>query len=136
MAALGRGETVPPVTAHAAQLAGNVLPHDWKLGEDGYTEEEMEDGQGDPEDHGRRLDPGVADHGARAGAHRPFRGDQPGVRQADHASEQAREALRKAPGIILLDDYAKGEVPLPLDCEGRDEVFVGRVRRTRRSPTA
>src|SRR5256885_11962792 len=27
-------------TAHAAQLAGNVLPHDWKLGEDGYSEEE------------------------------------------------------------------------------------------------
>jgi len=26
--ATGRGEPVPPVTAHAAQLAGNVLPHD------------------------------------------------------------------------------------------------------------
>src|SRR5205085_9136500 len=41
MAALGRGQKVPPVTAHAAQLAGNVLPHDWKLGEDGYSEEEI-----------------------------------------------------------------------------------------------
>src|SRR5205807_3439521 len=43
--------------------------------------------------------------------------------------EQAREALRKSPGIIVLDDYAKGEVPLALNCEGRDEVFVGRIRR-------
>ena len=43
--------------------------------------------------------------------------------------EQAREALRKAPGIVLMDDPAKGEVPLPLHVEGRDEVFVGRVRR-------
>ncbi len=43
--------------------------------------------------------------------------------------EQAREALRRAPGIILVDDLAKGEVPLPLHCEGRDEVFVGRIRR-------
>ena len=43
--------------------------------------------------------------------------------------EQAREALRQAPGIVLLDDYAKGEVPLPLTCDGRDEVFVGRIRR-------
>jgi aspartate-semialdehyde dehydrogenase len=30
---------------------------------------------------------------------------------------------------VLLDDYAKGEVPLALACEGRDEVFVGRIRR-------
>src|SRR5437667_5371395 len=29
LAALGRGEAVPPVSVHAAQLAGNVLPHDW-----------------------------------------------------------------------------------------------------------
>src|SRR5437763_5076702 len=43
--------------------------------------------------------------------------------------EQAREALRKAPGIILVDDPGKNAVPLPLDAAGRDEVFVGRVRR-------
>jgi aspartate-semialdehyde dehydrogenase len=42
--------------------------------------------------------------------------------------ETAREALRKAPGVVLLDDL-KGDVPLALHCEGRDEVFVGRVRR-------
>src|SRR5271169_4001409 len=40
VAALGRGEKIPAATAHAAQLAGNVLPHDWKAGDDGYTEEE------------------------------------------------------------------------------------------------
>ena len=42
--------------------------------------------------------------------------------------EQAREVLRKAPGIVVLDDPARGEVPLPLMAEGRDEVFVGRIR--------
>src|SRR5262249_57591630 len=42
--------------------------------------------------------------------------------------EQAREALRRAPGIVLLDDPAKGEVPMPLNLAGRDEGFVGRVR--------
>src|SRR5437870_4534873 len=41
VSALGRGAKVPPATAHVAQLAGNVLPHDWKLGEDGYSEEEI-----------------------------------------------------------------------------------------------
>src|SRR5262249_1065092 len=40
VAARGRGEPVPPVQNHAAQLAGNVLPHDWKAGEEGYSEEE------------------------------------------------------------------------------------------------
>src|SRR5262249_25324118 len=40
VAALGRGEPVPPAKAHAARLAGNVLPHDWKAGDEGYTEEE------------------------------------------------------------------------------------------------
>lgn len=43
--------------------------------------------------------------------------------------EQAREALRRAPGIVLMDEPAKGHVPLPLHLAGRDEVFVGRVRR-------
>ena len=38
MLALGRGEPMPRPTAHAAQLAGNVLPHDWKAGDDGYSE--------------------------------------------------------------------------------------------------
>src|SRR5438876_5358944 len=33
--AIGRQQAVPPVTAHAAQLAGNVLPHDWKAGAEG-----------------------------------------------------------------------------------------------------
>jgi aspartate-semialdehyde dehydrogenase len=41
---------------------------------------------------------------------------------------QARDVLRNAPGIVLLDDPSRGEVPLPLTAEGRDEVFVGRIR--------
>src|SRR5438874_2025783 len=32
VAAVGRGETPAPAATHAAQLAGNVLPHDWKAG--------------------------------------------------------------------------------------------------------
>jgi aspartate-semialdehyde dehydrogenase len=40
--------------------------------------------------------------------------------------DAARDALRKAPGIVLMDDP---DVPLPLNVAGRDEVFVGRIRR-------
>lgn len=41
---------------------------------------------------------------------------------------QAREALEKFPGIIVMDDPAGLLYPMPLDSAGRDEVFVGRVR--------
>ena len=43
--------------------------------------------------------------------------------------DEARAALRRAPGVVLVDDLAAGHVPLALAAEGRDEVFVGRLRR-------
>ncbi|MCU4166117.1 aspartate-semialdehyde dehydrogenase [Carboxylicivirga caseinilyticus] len=44
------------------------------------------------------------------------------------APEQAQEAFRKADGVILMDDPANKEYPMPLFLAGKDEVFVGRVR--------
>lgn len=43
--------------------------------------------------------------------------------------ERCREVLAEAPGIAVVDDPAAGRYPLPIDAAGRDEVFVGRVRR-------
>lgn len=43
--------------------------------------------------------------------------------------ESALEVLRNAEGIVLCDDVSKNVYPMPLDCEGTDEVYVGRVRR-------
>ena len=34
-----------------------------------------------------------------------------------------------APGVIVLDDPASASYPLAIDAAGRDEVFVGRIRR-------
>ena len=45
-----------------------------------------------------------------------------------------RQLLREAPGILLLDDPAKDEYPMPLLANGRDEVLVGRVRRDESQP--
>ncbi len=42
--------------------------------------------------------------------------------------EAARDTLRKAPGIVVLDDPGSARYPTPLQSEGRDEVFVGRIR--------
>lgn len=42
--------------------------------------------------------------------------------------DEIRSAFAKAPGVVLVDDTANAKYPMPLDCEGKDEVFVGRVR--------
>jgi aspartate-semialdehyde dehydrogenase len=42
--------------------------------------------------------------------------------------ERARELLAAMPGIELVDDFAQGVYPKPLDAAGRDPVYVGRVR--------
>jgi aspartate-semialdehyde dehydrogenase len=43
--------------------------------------------------------------------------------------EDARAALRRAPGVRVVDDLAAGTYPSPLDAAGIDDVLVGRIRR-------
>jgi aspartate-semialdehyde dehydrogenase len=126
--ALGRGDEVPAATAHAARLAGNVLPHDWKLGEDGYSEEEIKmikETKKIMGDDTILVSPTTARVPVRVGHAEAINLEF----ERPISAEEARATLRRAPGVVLLDDYAKGEVPLPLNCEGRDETFVGRVRK-------
>lgn len=47
---------------------------------------------------------------------------------------ELREVLKNAPGIIVKDNPASAEYPMPLDAAGRDEVFVGRIRRDLSQP--
>jgi aspartate-semialdehyde dehydrogenase len=42
---------------------------------------------------------------------------------------KAKQMLAKAPGVIVIDDPKKSLYPMPKDCEGRDETFVGRIRK-------
>ncbi len=43
-------------------------------------------------------------------------------------ADEAREILRDAPGIEVVDDPARGVYPMPLDASGKDPVYVGRIR--------
>lgn len=43
--------------------------------------------------------------------------------------DEVREILASAPGIILVDDPATQQYPMPIDAHEKDEVFVGRLRR-------
>lgn len=45
------------------------------------------------------------------------------------APERARELLRAAPGVTVLDDPDSALYPLAIDASGSDDVFVGRIRR-------
>ena len=42
--------------------------------------------------------------------------------------ERARQLLSDAPGVELMDDPGQGTYPLARHCEGRDPVYVGRLR--------
>ncbi len=41
---------------------------------------------------------------------------------------EARVLLSAAPGIVVVDDPAERQYPMPITAHGRDEVFVGRLR--------
>ena len=43
--------------------------------------------------------------------------------------ERARELLQDAPGVAVVDEPDAARYPLAIDAAGRDEVFVGRIRR-------
>ncbi len=43
--------------------------------------------------------------------------------------EEARELLKNAPGVIVEDDPKNNMYPMPIEVAGKDEVFVGRIRK-------
>jgi len=54
--------------------------------------------------------------------------DEPFVRR-EVSADEAREILRHAPGVRVVDDPAHNGYPMPLGASGRDDVLAGRIRR-------
>ena len=50
--------------------------------------------------------------------------------------EEARALWSRAPGVVVVDDPANRLYPLPAAADGRDEVFVGRIRQDLHRPDA
>ena len=48
--------------------------------------------------------------------------------------DEVRNLLSTAPGVVLVDDPASQQYPMPMDAHERDEVFVGRLRRDETQP--
>lgn len=47
---------------------------------------------------------------------------------------EVKQLLASAPGVVLTDDPANAQYPMPMDAHERDEVFVGRLRRDESQP--
>ncbi len=119
-----------PVTreVYPHQIAFNVLPHVDSFLPTGYTREEMK-----MENEGRKI------------MHHPaFRASVTCVRVPVYRAhsvavsaefdkpvtvDAAREVLKKAPGLDVVDDPAKNEYPLPLYQTDKYNCAVGRLRK-------
>ena len=109
------------------QIAFNVLPHIDSFLPSGATKEEQKMVD---ETHKIFADPAIRVTATCVrvpvfGAHSEALNVQ--TREKLTAGE-ARELLAGAPGVVVVDDVAQLEYPLPLNAEGRDPVYVGRIR--------
>ena len=124
--ALREGKTYEPkVFSH--QIAYNLIPQIGGEQFEGYTSEEMK-----MQNEGRKIMhlpelkvsctcvrvPVVRSHSISVS----LRFEKP-VTVA-----QAREILKDAPGVKLVDDLKNKQYPMPLDTSNQDIVFVGRIR--------
>lgn len=48
--------------------------------------------------------------------------------------DEARRLFAATPGLAVIDDLEKKQYPMPKDCTGRDETFIGRIREDLSSP--
>jgi aspartate-semialdehyde dehydrogenase len=48
--------------------------------------------------------------------------------------EEARQAIAAADGVQLMDDPANKVYPMPLFLAGKDDVYVGRIRKDLANP--
>jgi aspartate-semialdehyde dehydrogenase len=49
--------------------------------------------------------------------------------------DEAKKLFAATPGIVVVDDLPAKSYPMPTTCDGRDEVFIGRIREDLSSPS-
>jgi aspartate-semialdehyde dehydrogenase len=110
------------------QLAYNVFPHIGSFVEDDYTNEEWKLVK---ETHKIMHAPNIKISATTIRV--PVRtGHSESVYIETNRTitpDKIRDILAKAPGVVLMDDPKNNVYPMPKDSEGRDETFVGRIRR-------
>src|SRR5688572_18375125 len=54
--------------------------------------------------------------------------------EKDYELDEVKQLLASAPGVVVVDDPANQQYPMPMDAHDKDEVFVGRLRRDETQP--
>ncbi len=119
--------------AYPYPIFENCLPHCDVFLDNDYTREEMK------LVHETRKIMGIPNLGVTATAVRvPVHGGHSEAVNAEFAREfeigEVRQLLTNTPGLIVQDDPAKLVYPMPRFSKGRNEVFVGRIRRDESQP--
>ena len=116
----------PEVYPH--QIAFNVLPHVDSFLPTGYTKEEMK-----MENEGRKIMHHPNFHASVTCVRVPvYRAHSVAVSaefERPTSVEAAREVLKKAPGLQVIDEPAKNQYPLPLYQADQYDCAVGRLRK-------
>ena len=125
------GEKVAMVYPHPIDM--NILPHIDAFQENGYTKEEMK-----MVNETRKIlgdqSIGITSTTVRVPA---IGGHSEAVNVEfynDFDLKEVRNLLEQTPGIIVQDDVSNNIYPMPITSHGRDEVFVGRLRRDESQP--
>ena len=118
-----------PVTVNkfAYQLAFNVIPQIDSFTDNGYTKEEMK-----MYNETRKImhsDIQVSAMCVRVPALRSHSESIWVETERPVSVEEAREAFSKGEGLVLMDNPAKQEYPMPLFLSRKDPVYVGRIRK-------
>ena len=117
----------PTVEKFAYQLAYNVIPQIDVFQDNGYTKEEMK-----MFNETRKIMHTDARCSAMCVRISSLRAHSEAVwieTKDALTPEQIRAALEKAPGITVVDDPANKKYPMPLYTAGKDDVYVGRIRK-------
>jgi aspartate-semialdehyde dehydrogenase len=118
--------TAAPFYPHAIDL--NVLPHIDVFQENGYTKEEMKmilETQKIMGDQSIKVSATTVRVPVMGGHSESVNIEF----EKDFDLTELRNLLSGSPGIIVQDDPANNLYPMPLHAFGKDEVFVGRLRR-------
>src|SRR5438105_9365756 len=118
----------PDVSATTHQLAYNVIPGGWKPQQYGYNEEEMK-----LVNETRKIlhNPDLKIAATCVRVPVQIGHSESVVIETTEAiePEDVRALLERARGVVVEDDPVARDYPTPLDVAGRDEVFVGRIRK-------
>jgi aspartate-semialdehyde dehydrogenase len=115
------------------QIAFNVLPHIGTLKDDDYFSEEIKMRQ---ETQKILHAPEIAISTTCVRVPVPISHSEAVHVEFEHPMDpaEARQLLAAFPGIIVTDDPANAEYPMPIHAAGSDEIFVGRIRKDTSNP--